>query len=277
MQTAASKTVNGFFGCRVAAMVWLGAGCCTMQLAHAADLTVREIAQTLFQTEQGGQADFSGKNLGGLDLAGLDFKSARLAGVDFYGAELADANLAGSDLRGARLDRATLTRVEFSGANLEHATILRASVFSGLTADHREAPRFKGARMAGVQIFGRMDYADFRWADLSGAIFGGKNPRDENTSLARVNLFGADFSEATLKDAVLRGSRCTFARFINADLRGADFTDADLAKADFMGADLTGADVTGADLADADFTGAKGMSELKGLAAALNAEHMRVP
>lgn len=245
-----------------------------MAPALAADVSVREVSEALFKASETSPVDFAGRDLSELDLAGLNFKGARLSGVNFYGADLSDVSLAGADLKAARLDRATITRAEFSSANLEGATLLRPSVFSGLAPDVREAPRFLGARLAKARIFGRLDFADFRWADLSGASLVGTDGRDEQLAIARGSYRGANFTEATLAGAILTGSNFYYAKFQKADLRGADLRDTDLTRADFTGADLTGADVTGADFDEAVVSDAKGLESLKGLASAKNVDRL---
>jgi len=240
--------------------------------ASATDMSARQVTELLYKAPFGSKPELSGKDLNGLDLAGLDFKGARLAGSDLYGADLTGANLAGADLKGARLDRATLIKAEFSSANLEGASLLRPNTTTSFTSDPREAPRFAGARMAGVKIVARLDGADFRWADLTGAVFGTEDHRLEVLLTSQVLMNGCDFSEATLKEASLIGGSLRFARFVNADLKGANFRGADLTRADFTGADLTGADVTGANLDEADLSGAKGVAEIKGLAQARNVD-----
>jgi uncharacterized protein YjbI with pentapeptide repeats len=124
--------------------------------------------------------------------------------------------------------------------------------------------------MAGATIIIRLVGADFRWADLSEAVFGTIDPRREVFLTSQVILDACDFSEATLKDARLPGASVRFAHFAGADLRGADLRGTDLTRADFSGADLAGADVTGANLDEADFIGARGVAEIKGLALARN-------
>lgn len=246
-------------------------------LAGAADFTARDVAHSLFKSQSGKPVDFSGRNLAGLDLAELDFRGARLSGADLLGADLSGAVLKGSDLTGARLDRSTLTRTDFSGAILENATILRPSIYSSFTAveaNWNDAPKFAKARMAGAKLFGRFDYVDFKGADLKGAVFGGVDPRDENTSLARVGLFSGDFDDANLEGADFTDSRLGFASFTNAKAAGARFTGADLTRADFSGADITGADFTGANLDEANFTNAKGFETVKGLDRANNADRL---
>lgn len=242
--------------------------------ALSADVTVRELSETLYRSAPGQPADLEGKDLGELDLSGLDFKSARLARANLYGADLTDASLAGANLTGVRLDRATITRAEFSSANLERATLLRPSLYTDLVPDAREAPRFRGTRMVEARLFGRFDFVDFRWSDLTAASFVGTDGRDENLSLGRGSFRSANFSESVMKNARLGGSNFAYAKFVGADLRGADLRNTVLIRADFTGADLTDADVTGADLDEAVVTGAKGLDRLKGLSSALNADRV---
>ena len=194
------------------------AGFCLFAIAggavQAADLTAKDVTFSLFQAKLGKPIDFSGKNLAGLDLAGLDFKGARLTKVDLLGADLSDGVFKGSDLSGARLDRATITRADFSGAILEGVTILRPSIYSTFTvadANWTEAPKFTGAKMAGAKLFGRFDFSDFKGADLKGAQFTSRDPRDENTSLARSGLFSGDFDDANLEGADFTDGRLGFA------------------------------------------------------------------
>jgi uncharacterized protein YjbI with pentapeptide repeats len=239
--------------------------------AQAADLTAREVTALLFNGGRGA-SDLAGKDLRELDLAGLDFKGARMAEADLYGADLTGANLAAADLRGARLDRATIIKAEFSSADLEGATILRPNASSSFATDPREAPRFAGARLTGATLVVRLVGADFRWADLSRAVFGTTDPRREVFLTSQVILDACDFSEATLNDARLPGASLRFARFERAAMRGVDLRGADLTRADFSGADLTGADVAGANLDEANFASALGLSEIKGLALARNAD-----
>lgn len=245
-------------------------------IALAADMTARDVIGLLFKGERG-RIDLAGKDLSELDLAGLDFKSATMEKANLYGADLSGALLAGANLAGARLDRATIIGAEFSSANLEGATLLRPNVFTSFSPDQREAPRFAGARMAGASIIARLDFADFRWADLSRATFGVSDPRIEVLLTSRVTLDAADFSEATLREASLVGASLRFAHFNRADLTGADLRSADLTRADFTGADVTGLDVTGANLDEANFSGARGFSAMKGLALARNAERVSPP
>ena len=68
------------------------------QSALAADMTAKQITETLFAADRAHPVDFSGKNLSSLDLAGLDFKEARLSGANLYAADLSKADFSKSDL-----------------------------------------------------------------------------------------------------------------------------------------------------------------------------------
>lgn len=242
--------------------------------ALAADMSAGQVTQALFKAKAGMPVDLNAKNLRELDLAGIDFKAAKLAGSDLYGADLSGANLKGVDLKGGWLDRANVARADFSGANLEGASLLRMTIFTTLERNPLEAPKFAGAKMQHTKLSGWMDGTDFSGCDLTGAVFGLQDAHNEGLLASRVRLVGADFSGATMTGVDLNGSQLTHAHFVGAIAHGTNFRDADLAYADFTNADVTGMDVTGANLADAKFEGAKGIDTIKGLAQALNADHV---
>lgn len=245
-----------------------------MPPAVAADMTARQIVQALQQTDAGVPLDVSGKDLGGLDLSGVDFKKARLAGADMFGVDLTGSDLSGADLTGVRLDRATLINANFSGANLEGATLMRPSNFTDFTFKAGEAPRFPGARLAGVRLIARLDGTDFRGADLTAVNFE-REGNGDITVLPRTVLSRCDFTTATLARANLRGIDGTFARFAGASLAGADLAGADLSEADFTGADLSGANLAGADLYRANLAGARGLDTAHGLESVQNMQTVR--
>lgn len=245
----------------------------TEPVSPAADMTVREITAGLFKAKPGEVLDYSNHDLTYLDLSGLNFKGAKLAKSNLYGADFSGANLRGTDMSGTRLDRATLIRADFSGANLSGASILRPTVYTDLTENIADAPRFAGANLTGIRVMANMSGADFHGADLTNANFTPRELRPGQgtlSTLARNMLKSCDFTKAILRNANLDHAVLTFARFAGADLTGANLTDADLARADFTGADLTGADLTGADLDGATLLGVKGLDTVKGLATALN-------
>jgi uncharacterized protein YjbI with pentapeptide repeats len=233
--------------------------------AHAADFTARQVTVAIHKAAAGEKIDFSGKDLSGLDLAGIDFKGAQLAKTNLYGADLSSANLKATNLAGAKLDRAVLTKADFSGANLEGATILKPSVFSSPDFDIAETPNFTGAILRGARIAARMDGVKFREADLSGAQIGPFDMSVEGGLAPSSLMQGADFSAANLSQTDIRNIDFTFGRFPGARLNGAKLTALDLTNADFSGADLTGAQFSGCKFDGATFTGAKGLDSAKGL------------
>jgi uncharacterized protein YjbI with pentapeptide repeats len=237
----------------------------------AADLTAREVTETLFKARGGGPVDFAGRSLEGLDLSGLDFAAARLVRSDLFGTDLTRTRLAGADLTGARLDRATVTRTDFTGARLNGAMLRSLTVFLGVEPDPADAPRFTAADLSSARIVARLDGADFRGARLIETELG-PQPAIWGSYTPRAMLIGADFSAAELRRTDLRNAVLHFARFVNATLVDVDLRGADLSGADFSGAELRGVDLTGADLDGTVFRGARGLDQAIGLDRAKNLE-----
>ena len=240
---------------------------------HDADFTVREITSALFKAKPGERVDYSHHDLTYLDLGGLDFKGANLAHSDLYGADFTKANLRGADLSHTRLDRAVLIHADLSGANLSGATILRPTIYTDLSSDLADAPRFAGANLTGIRVMANMSGADFHGADLTGANLSPLESRPGQgtiTTLAKNMLESCDFSHAIMKGVNLDRAVLTFSHFVGADLRDANLTKADLSKADLTGADLTGANLSGADLYGATLLGVKGLNTVTGLSTAVN-------
>jgi uncharacterized protein YjbI with pentapeptide repeats len=265
------------FGLAVVSLLTLGFGALAEETEpvpqNAADFAVRDIAGALFKSKPGEPLDYSNHNLTYLDLSGLNFKGAKLAKSNFYGTDLSRANLRGTDMSGTRLDRATLIRADFSGANLSGASILRPTIYTDLTENVADAPRFAGANLTGIRVMANMSGADFHGADLTNANF---TPRESRagqgtlSTLAKNLLKSCDFTKAIMRGANFDHAVMTFSRLNGADLTGADLTDVDLSRADLTGADLTDADLTGADLDGATLLGVKGLDTVKGLSTALN-------
>lgn len=228
-------------------------------LAPAADFTARQLTEKVYKARPGDRLDFSGKDLSFLDLAGLDFKQASLAHSNLHGVDLTKANLQGADLAGVTLDRAIVVKANFSGANLEGASMLRPSVYTTLAFNRADAPKFAGARLKGIRITARLDGADFRGADLSGARLGPHEPRADLSSLPATVMQGCDFSGAILTGADLTWAKLMFSKFVGADLRYVSLIGADLSRVDLSGADLTGANITDADFDGAIIAGVKGL------------------
>lgn len=238
-----------------------------------ADFTAREISQALYRAKPGERIDFSGRDLTYLDLSGLDFKGASLKDSDCYGADFTGSNLTGADLSHTRLDRAVLIKADFSGANLTKATILRPTLFSDLTNNHAEAPRFDGANLSGIRVSMYLEGSSFRGADLTEADFSPLEYKPgQGTLVTPMKNFcrSCDFSGAKLESVNFNRLDLRFARLTGADLKNADLSEADLSKVDLSGADLTGANVAGADFDSANLAGVKGLEETRGFAEAVN-------
>ncbi len=256
----------GKFGIWIASLaVIVGSG-----VAGAADFTARQVTETLFHRDaSAAPADFHGKDLSFLDLAGLDFHDAELSGVNFYGADLSNASLRGARLAGARLDASKLTRTDLSDADLHGATLLSIMVFSTIEPNSLDAPNFANANLRGAHIAARLDGANFRHADLSSARLG-QLIATWGSYRPRAVFNGADFSDANLSGADLSKAVLQFTHFVKANLTRAILADCDLTKADFSGANFSGADLTGADFDGAILSGATGLETAMGISTAKN-------
>lgn len=225
----------------------------------APKLGVRDVVKMLMDAEAGQRPGFADQDLSGLNLAELDFKAADLSRCNLFGADFTDLNLEGADLTGAVLDRCTLVRTRLSNATLQDASMRRPSVFSDMRFDARDLPVFRNANMTRVRLTARLDGADFRGANLSGANFTLWEERDLGGA-PTTGLIRCDFTEAIMAGANVRGLSLASSVFRKADLRGADLRDADFSGADLTGATLTGAKLEGARFDGARFEGAGGMA-----------------
>ncbi len=200
------------------------------------------------------EADLAGARFAGATLTGADWIEAKLAGVDFSGAVLSQCNLIKADLRGTRFTRAdlsdanlvecTLDGADFSGAKLVKTTFVGCK---GEGVSFREANVRQGVLVHGSS-FVRADFrdADMEKANLRGTALAGAH-------LDRANLTGADLSEcdatgATFERAVLKGALMIRTGLVDVTLRGANLMDALASKARLAGADFSGANLFRADL-----------------------------
>ncbi|MBA2125726.1 pentapeptide repeat-containing protein [Hyphomicrobium methylovorum] len=250
-------------------MLAIAMGCLAAANVSAAEMTARDVTRLLFAATSDKQPDLTNRNLAGLDLAGLDFKRAKLDGANLYGADLSGSNLSGASLRSARLDRATLIGTDFSAADLSGASLLRPNVFESMDgpAGHRTLT-FAGARLVGANLNGRFDGVNFSGADLTSAVFGPRDPREEVLISPMMSLAAANFSGAVLADANLSGNSLENAKFNGANLTHADLTRTRLGGADFTGANIDDADLTGAEIHPRTLHGAHGVASAKGISAA---------
>ena len=147
-------------------------------------------------------ADWSGQDLGQLDL-----RDAKLCRCDLRGTNLSKCQLEGADLRLARYDQTTLVPEDFAlntsgavgpGAKLNGA-FLNSTDLRGMD--------LRGSVLMGAYLSG---------SDLSGALLDG------------VSLAGADLRSATFRGAMCRGTRFGTCEMDMADLRGANLEGAAL-------------------------------------------------
>ena len=245
--------------------------------AQSATFTVREVTESLLKGDASKPVDFSGRDLSYLDLAELDFKRAILVNADLSGADLSAASLIGANLAGARLYGATLVKADFTGANLEGAMIVETNVYFSELPDYNEAPKFNGANLRSAHIASRLEGADFRDADLTGATIGlsdlsldaQRAGRDWYRAPSSL-MMRTDFSGANLSAAEVRNVNFTSGKFVGTKLRGSKLVNLDFTKADFSDADFTGADISGSNFKYSNLAGAKGLESLVGLQTAKN-------
>lgn len=249
------------------ALAWIMLCSVAVSEAHAADMTARQVTAFLFAVPEGRTPNLANKDLSGLDLSGLDFKKANLDGANLYGADLAGANLSGASLKSARLDRATLIGTDLSRADLSGASILRPNVFVDMEAPRHPVLSFQGARLVGANLNGRFDGVDFSKADLTAAIFGPRDPREEVLITPMASLAAANFTDANLSGANLSMNSLENANFARANLTHANLRGARLGGANFSGADLEGANLSETTRRGANLSDARGLQSVIGLSA----------
>jgi uncharacterized protein YjbI with pentapeptide repeats len=160
------------------------------------------------------------------------------------GANLMDADLRNADLRGASLQRARLVGSAMQGANLSGADLTGADVRGYATA----------------AVFTALDGADLSGADLSGANLSGAGLERANlrevrmnadTNLSYASLIEADLTRARAAGVSLFQAIVTGARFVDADLRGADLNRVGAPRIQGEEPPVQGVDFTSVDLRDA--------------------------
>ena len=151
--------------------------------------------------------DARGANWSGLNLGELDLRGAQLCRCDLRGTDLSRCRLDEADLRLARYDSSTSVPEDFD---------LRSSGAVG-----------PGAKLNGVYL----NSTDLRGMDLRGSVLMGAYLSGADLSgalLDGVSLAGSDLRSATLRGAMCRGTRFGNSELDMADLRGADLEGAAL-------------------------------------------------
>lgn len=268
-------------------------------------------------------ADLSGARFTGANLSDTVLARANLEGADFSGANLSGTNLGGAKLCGANFGKANLTRTVMYQADLSKAvfdeaildqadlsealfqdnsmklvdasrlillrtqwnkivcagakfnecmfieTSMEESDFSGATVKKSvfvtvkaNGARFCGANADNLRVVHHSEFAgaDFRDAQLNTATLRGTN--FEKGLFSRAFMNQTDMSECNLQGAKLDGISARESRFTRADLRGATLYGADLLSALFSNARVNGADFRRANLYRADFARVRGDKEV---------------
>lgn len=178
----------------------------------------------------------------GIDLSNLVCKQTVFVRLDMRGVKLA-----GADLSQAALFEVDLRGVDFSGANLTETAFIGCQL---------EGARFRGVVADRLQLVYETTAAgtDFSGASLNGALLRGLDLRGacfDHAQLDRANLASSNLTEASLYQARAREAIAIRTCFDRAQMRSIDMLGAILQKARFIGADLTGANLFGVDLAKA--------------------------
>jgi len=228
------------------------------------------------------EGDFSGVELDGEDLRGLDATEARLAGARFVGctldgaafaqavltgasfedADLRDADFTGADLTRARFDRAKLHRATFDDATAEEAVFVKADLTeASLVGVEASRANLEGAVLASAKADeAELSRANLTRVDARGASFvdarlGGAvcvEASFEEADLTKVRAgFGARFDRS-----LMRAIKGEGARFFGSSLAQANLSLSTLDKADFTQAQLSGANLGGCSLVKSRFIGA---------------------
>ncbi len=120
--------------------------------------------------------DLSGCDFRGLDLSGCDFSGCILDGCNFEEANLDGTWFDGSSMKEACLSGAWVSGARFDGANLERAVLAGAHSVCKINDStwirpDREWVSFVGCGLHQANLtFSAMEEADFRGADLTGAM-----------------------------------------------------------------------------------------------------------
>ncbi len=224
---------------------------------------IEEIEETVTLPPTLIRCDLSGANLSGVDLRGFDLTTTKLAGANLSRVQFPGAVLSGVDLSGA-----TLVGTDFTGLDL---TAVRFSSPLNQSTDPDNPTIFANCTLP-YTVIG----LDWSWLDLTATTITGL-PTDLTglvaTGMRRPGavfdsfiLDGANFSNATLDNALFVGAKLRLAQeqkvtFAGARLTGAHFTRAVLDQVQFAPAALGGVSLNQAAtfsfafISNCDFTG----------------------
>jgi uncharacterized protein YjbI with pentapeptide repeats len=189
------------------------------------------------------------------DLESADLNEAEIHATDMSGAILRESIFLNHDLRGLRLagadlGKATLLEVDVQGVDFTDAC-LDATTF---VKANGEGATFTGARMGNARFVQECQLAR---ADFRNAVLDRANLRGTNLSgcdFSGASLAGADLSECDLTQANLLRVRAREALFVKTNLAGVQLASADLMNALLQRVNLAGADLRSANLFQADLS-----------------------
>ena len=223
---------------------------------------------TLPMSNRNKAANFSGTDLSGLDLRGIDvsyanFANATLHGTDLSGAICKESHFLNANLRHAKLEKvegfsacfegadlshAVLIDADFRGANFQYASLLHANLQrANLAEANLRQLSAKEANFSEAKLdLSNCTAADFLCADFSCASLNGAD-------LTRTNFICAELNQAHLMNAHMREANFSEAIFDGAVLIGAELQATDLESANLNNANIERANMTGTNLCDATF------------------------
>jgi uncharacterized protein YjbI with pentapeptide repeats len=227
-----------------------------------ANLRESDLAHAQLVRTRAVRADLTDATLTGARLEGADLREAILTGADFDGAVLR-GDLSGAQLRGAVLVDLDLRGLSLVGADMDGALLIRPDVrgvdFTGahlagatFIAAEGEGAIFAGARLSNARFVEecRFQKADFREARMDRATLRGTDL--SGSVLSAVTLHGSDLSGCNLGNANLMRADARDALFVRSRLDGASLVATNLMNAILQRADLSGADLREANLFQAD-------------------------
>ena len=260
-------------------------------------------------------ANLYGADLSGCRLAGVSLRGANLEHCTLYKADLTGCDLTGANLYMAMCDQATFVNAKLNDAFLEAASFIKANMLgcqmqrafgpyaqfaearlSGALADGLQAPgaNFDKASMNATSLIGAelvkatMHEATAEGIDLTDAIITGLSATKakfhkavfrcavaDRANLSDSDCEGADFTAASLANALLQNTRLPnaicewadmrfanlrkacldFVRFSRANLRNADLSRASCVETRFPSANMHSAALLEATISNCDFTG----------------------
>ena len=213
----------------------------------------QEQANAIIQSKN---CDLSGKDVGYLDLKGMDLRHCTAVNTSFFGADLRGARLSGTNLQRAYLNLARLEGTDLTNADLRDAIIF-AAIF--------DKTDFSGANLSNARIMGNLGNVKMVGANLThgrlGMDFG-----NQTMGQVKFDTVGGNFANANFENADLQVASFRFADLSGANLKNAKLYRSDLIQANLEGANLSGADLTDAEVDGASFKQAQGLESIKGFA-----------